>query len=491
MTPIELLNALPTLTGVEDERWFVGRREDVVGLEGQFAGPEKVGSVWIHGPRRIGKTSLMQRVRRWSRVQTHCLTPGPEWDGDDLLAHVAAEFGTDAKSLPAVLAVLKQNHVLIVEEFDRLSIRLGREQQMRLRVLAHDAPRFGWLFTSRTPPSELCEKYDEQSWLLGICTPYGLKFLEAIDVEDLVRDCWDALGWTDADAVTKEIYTRVGGHPTAVMTLIRSLIEQRAALRPNRPLPDAADCLDERGRSATLPHLESLWTDLPRDLRRNLRDGNCTPLVREWKMVDEDRKFAPGQWLLEVATDPARSDGQLPSEGLFGAAESLLDALFACNDYASRLKERRMFEHGDRQFKMFELARPSNTEAELVAFINRLAQYVCEGSPEDPENRTTGTLRAACLAMRKEPGWRALSLTRNFHDHEPGMRRTEKERSAFYFNDVDICARYAGKVRLEHSQDYRGFQLGLLRDVAASVHAAAATWRSAVLAASSPSPVPT
>src|SRR5690606_36946337 len=61
MTIREVLEALPGREGVPDKRWFVGRWDELEMLRGLFLGKQS-SSLWLHGPRRIGKTSLADRV---------------------------------------------------------------------------------------------------------------------------------------------------------------------------------------------------------------------------------------------------------------------------------------------------------------------------------------------------------------------------------------------------------------------------------------------
>ena len=466
----KLLEDLPVDAGMPHPEFFVGREDELGSLRGSFRGRQS-GSRWLTGPRRVGKTSIAQRIGEDDRIDAIQVSAPllHERSADALIRFVAGRLGLKTKqgALTAHLSTLERPLVAVVDEFDEFCLNLQRDEQAKLRALAHDNALFAWLFVSRAPPSALCRKYDEQSWLLGICTPQRVGLLPRVAVSELVqRVCCRAGFADDADEVSDAILTAVAGYGAAVQRLLRGVLEHRLkALRRKRPLPPLRESVVLRPELRDL--LDSLWIDLPLSVRRPLVlkdfDGALESAI-DADLVDEwDDAFAPA-WLVDVGCDlglvPRRGNG-----GAIGPAEAILERMDVIHE-RSRLLGQPFFKVGQSSMlKLHSLARPPSTEAELQQLVSVLYRVFRE-STIDPETLEMSRLRDACHAFRSTPFWRAINTPRHIRQHDPDTGPEGSKRRRDLFVELRAaCERYTGRPECMTERDYTSFHSGLLRDL--------------------------
>lgn len=443
-----ILASLPKREGVPDREWFVGRRLELNSLEGLVCGRQQSGSCWIHGPRRVGKTALSDRISELDVDVLRLSVAGKAVStASDLYDAISAECGQNFGELRRQLRTRTKPLIVVVDEFDELSLRLSRDSQAELRALAHDHPKFAWVFISRVSPIEICQKFDEHSWLAGICTSHLIKFFDRYDVEDLVQRLCDAAKWDDADKVTAAIWERVAGYPVAVVELLRRVLASRitAAEEPRRAQTLASIMRDSR--AALEADLLSLWSDLPLRLRVSLLEPSTPDAVErlqvELNMVEGDGTRAKAWWIV----DAARQRGLVPERGDLtdpvSTGKLLGELVYTCNELCRHAGETPLFRAGDRVWRLQQATQPPRTEADLRHALDLLHQILCESTPSGPTERLPpGKLQTALLAWRQSEAYEALVICRNFQDHEPSLRRHESKTTRIYADHAAICREY-------------------------------------------------
>ena len=216
---------------------FVGRQKEIQQLRSAVLGAQ-VTPLWMFGPRRIGKSSLSNRINGSAEtkvIRTSCdqiewtnLGDVSNFVANEATAQMGIKFNSSGKAILRELAEASsadQRIILVLDEFDKIAVNLQQEEQTFFRATLQAHPYFGVIFISRLQPWQLLQDYSEESSrLLGVCEFIWVPMLTVGDVVELKLKIEDICGEGLSDWLPQWIYERVGGYPVAVQGLFHEYL---------------------------------------------------------------------------------------------------------------------------------------------------------------------------------------------------------------------------------------------------------------------------
>lgn len=403
---------------------FVGRRAQTSELDGALCNGKNVQSVWLSGPRQIGKSSLAARVefaQKTGGQRIDLSFGGTPWRGLDTLAAQIFERLEERGEPPvggghAFESLLRHAErrtaplLVVIDEFDAAAMQLSKDEQAGLRKLTDKVAQFGWLFISRALPTQLCQDFgDDSSRLVSICHPIRIGFLTESDVGKMVRRAEEAAGVALLPELSRWIFERVGGYPVVDQALMQHVLRQ-ADEHGSAPTVETLSEIEEHGFHKVRDDLKRLWFDLPLQAKRYVQSQRQLGVLDEetrgellsLNLMQGPRPMVP-HWLDRV-TPRLHSEADI-SVGPIGWAEKLNAAQWACNDRAQERLGQPFFAHGEVRFYLYELARPTETAASFAALVDRLHRLVVEASAGDSRLHEHPEVERT---FRRSAGWRLL-----------------------------------------------------------------------------------
>jgi hypothetical protein len=382
--------------GLRDPFSFVGREQERRALRNALLGQQS-GSVWIYGPRRIGKTSLVDRLREETSLTTLFVDAGTvaEFSAVALLEGID-EAGRCAlgEDFSLKRTAQSQSISVVVDEFDRMCLGLSRDDRALLRGLTIKYPAFaGWVFVSCDEPSQLCREEDAQSYLPSICAKIQLGLLTRRDVRALTESVFRELGEEAPADLHEGIYARVGGFPGAVQPLLHAALLELSDDSPGLTTDEVLDLQRNKLQS----DLEGLWRGLDRRDRAELLENSPPDKMREPDLVkrglvERSRSnstpsiWIKARWLREVGAELGVTPHRVSApDDLNASAKELGELLSECDEAVRRLDRkppRVLFTVGRTSFKLCGVAYPLRSGADLAEVVRTLHQVVVEGSKE-------------------------------------------------------------------------------------------------------------
>lgn len=478
--------------GMRDDRYFVGRKEALRRLRGCVVARDRhqLGCAWIHGARRIGKSSLAFRLKAqgeaegsrviWadaSDIKPHSFEELLErvCDRADGLAQCAGE-SVQSRFERLARSAEKSPTVVVLDEFDRLAIELGTEEQGFLRRLAQENGCFSYVFLTRLDPTRLVEEVaDHKSRLLGICQHERLGPLDERAARDLFRRVAKDLKEESLAEHFSLAWQRVGGAPICVMTLVQQL----ACSACEEPVNEDYACeLIEQKRAEVGMHLGSLWRDLEPRVRALLLErceGEPLPeadhqAALESGFLSRGRLTIP-TWLVErgkalggVVLAPEPSSGGGGHSKAFDSAERLNSLVYRINASLLRAGAERGFETTDEARRWYFLVRTGGGEQALRDVVDHLSKVLYEAA-RYPDGKRWRLPEELVEAYKKTFGYNAIVALRNFYDHDPHSGADQGRPSKRFQNAGEIYTRYCGKHSPVDDGDWLRIRDGLVGDV--------------------------
>lgn len=475
---------------LRDDPTFVGRGREVNKIRASLLGTQ-VNSIWIWGPRRIGKTSLSYHLPMeggLTIIRASC--DKCKWSGiDSLIEFIAAEgqsqlnikFNSSGKELLIELAgraEKSQPIILILDEVDQIAINLEQYEQAFLRATLQNNPYFGIVFISRVRPGDLLQDYsDESSRLVGVCEIIRVPMLSRDEVSALVKIVEKHCGERFPEWLTAWIYDRVCGYSVCVQALLREFLILCYQL-DSIPSEIEVRSHSHAWFEAISSDLFGLWGDLSLNIRKVLlgaKDKFIGTTRRELitlKLATENEPLLPS-WLIEIGTETGILAEPRNLPGLFGLATKLSETLELCNEISLRKGGNQFFQTTQQLFKLFHLARPVANEADLNERINLLYKICIESTSSDKLPKENRCLIPEGLRSiyKKSVGFETLSAWRNFSFHDPSHDLEQGNSSKRYTNIGKICCGYLGPARHVpiDENDYNKIYQGVLADIVDSV----------------------
>lgn len=416
-----------------DDALFVGRAQDLSNLrDAQVA--------WIHGPGRVGKSSLARRLIDSCR-RPLWLDVGDVSSGrlDDVLRRACERVGaTDGEPRASYERAVRGGHVdaVVFDEFDHIAVNLDGDAQAFLRRLAEECRGTRTLFVTRRPPMSLVEEVDDaRSRLLNVAIPCAPQPLERGDVIELLRRAGGYVGGQGLDAFAPVVWRETGGHPVSAMTIAHGLaVLALSGVLPagRRALPDDI----ERRHGAILDQqARSLWLDLPPLVRAFLLEEEVSQeaqiAARDAGYVIRDAPHRPAR-LLKVgrvlganAKRSTRETGALP--------DAIDERVYAINRATARRCGHPFFRPTNEANGGYLLARQCTDEATFRAVIDHLYKRFYESAKAHvgdapPTKPLAPGLWELAAPWRKDPAMvHVCSLRQDFfHDQTPrGEERSD------------------------------------------------------------------
>lgn len=267
---VDLTVVSPFVTeGPVSASMFFGREGDIKEILSRL----ERGSVALLGPRRIGKTSIVQRVLASQRAAGHPLiymdcqavtTPR------DLLGMLADQYLNQktydteepAAALRRMLGDLKTMYAgrklyLVLDEIDLLLSQPDAAVLMRVfRAAAAEGMADFLLCGERTLERKINES---DSPLSNFCHPIRVQFLPPRDAAKLISEPLEQMEirWADKEASLERIIDFTGGHPNLIQRVCSALIER---LNEERSRTIQPDMIEEVLLGPQLEeYLDTLW----------------------------------------------------------------------------------------------------------------------------------------------------------------------------------------------------------------------------------------
>jgi nucleoside phosphorylase len=498
----EVIRNAAVRTAMEDARCFVGRS-----LEQRRLESAKV--AWIFGPARIGKSSLARRLCERAGpgslvvvLDASDLGPG---DFDRLLgralnraAHDVSPGGDVRAAFAALAESSRTRSVRVVfDEFDRLAMNLGEQEQTFLRKLAHEHAGFSLVVSTRLDPASLVEEFPTpSSRLLGISIQQLLPALERRHVFELFKRIAEDLDRSDFSRWATIVWERVGGHPVSVMTLAHALVCQEL----EEPLDDAL-ALDtiERRHEEVRTQLVSLWGDLKLGTRSFLLASpqDAGPEHRLQAKLDgycSERAEVRPQWLVEVGKKYGVVAATVPSfggaDGIWARAQRLDELIYSINVKVKRLGGRDFFETTNESNARYILTRAVATVQDFGNVVGHLHKRLYESAcDENPQTRwrIPGPVTDG---WKDSSGLKRLCVLRNHLSHDQNHKFTRDQANTGYDRYGDVLRDLCGDRAPERVEVWCAARDALIDDLIRGLEATDLAAGASALSTKTPSPLP-
>lgn len=481
--PDQVFSLLSVKDGMNDPRYFVGREEQHSSVNCCVIGDQR-SSVWLHGPKRIGKSSMAKALMRKAKENetiVFCV------DAIDLFENgfksvlrraikqarssIKIKGKTTKMQFESLAANSKAYPILLVfDEFDKVALTMQTDEQAFLRRLSTDHAQLSYLFISSTPPQNIVEEIpDVNSRLLGICNQQRLMPLERKDIITLCKKVGEDLDIPDFVSMSDLIRKAVGGLPVAVMTMVKAL----AVTMFHREKLDMEDIRDEMQKASMglEADLQGYWFTLNSETRSVL-SGECE-VVEYKRKVKEDGFFNRVEGLIipDFLIAAGKRAGSFPptivedKKATLGQVDRLFKGISELNTSLQLRGLKNGIYIGNQTIDFWKLSRYPCTETELKEALDYLYKVFYEGAREQGGKRNYRLPSPLDDDYRKHRVVGAISNLRNFYDHDKS-RPTDSEKPNKYFKEAsEIFEMYCGRrepTTDEHRQKVRD---GLIRDL--------------------------
>lgn len=488
---------LSTTRALRNDRFYVGRREDSTRLSGTVAGESRQ-NVWIHGARRIGKSSLARKLERDATEQgtlaVWCdMSDCEPTQFDDVLerAVTQAEKGLQISFSGSrgrerfdqlLESRVTQPLMIIFDEFDRVAPCLALEEQKFLRKRSEAQLLLSYVFVTRARPGELVEEVSVVvSRLLGVCPPHLVRPLSLSAIRELARRAFSELGISVESArLGEEIWQRVGGLSVACMRLIHALASYAVTENLTELLSEEFPSLLEREKAAMQTDLVYYWWDLHPRTRLAFLTSSELPsdsaLVRSANddgFVFRNQLMRP-TWLLDLGTYLGANPPSPPLVGneIEQRVERIHSLIFSVNEGLKLNGHHQAFEITNEALRWNRLRRVVDTEEKLGDAIDYLYKLFYEsvgiGAGGGGVQRRLRLPSELGAIYRNSQVVADLSALRNHYRHDKNKADDTQKLNYGYRNIGEIFERYAGIKAPSTTAHFRGL-LNRMVDDACSV----------------------
>ena len=446
-----------------DNQTFVGRKREINKIIVSTTGSQ-VTSVWISGPRRIGKTSLSHQIPKEDSVFIIRISfEKYEWSGiENFNTHIYTSIlkndlqlslkSEDCLSQIASNANCNRHLILIFDEFDKVALNLQKDEQAYIRSILQENPYFGIIFITRLRPIELLQDYsDENSRLIGVCDILRLPLLKRDEVNKLLMIVSAMIDEPIQSSFLNWAYQNVGGYPIALQSLIRSSLLIADELNH---FPEHSDIvkLENQFYSELHSEITSLWKDMPFDIRKFIIEGlrldRSPTIISELQvlnLLENDLPVIPS-FLVKVGNEIGITYQNSLKPEYIESAEKLIDGIRLCNEISLRKGMRSVFQVTQQSLRVFDLARPVSDENDLSSKIGLLHKICIESTNSNDIKGDDKCLipKGPREVYKKSDGFEIIVAWRNFCFHDPSNSLKSASTSGRYKALGEICCRFLG-----------------------------------------------
>lgn len=489
----DLLHVLSVRSELRDHRFFVGRRRTLNRFSALADGRVVA---WLHGPRRIGKSSLAAEMARRAEsrgARTSWIDASRGSGGlEPLLRSALVQLGepTGGGSVRKRFERMadstrsKSPVVIVFDEFDRVAPELDLNDQALLRSMTTDRRRVSYVFVTREDPVRYVEEVTEvSSRLLGVAIVESVGMLELADVESLFAVWSTASGREELGGLGRRAYEMVGGFSQGLVMLGHELA---LTCCDDHRVPLSIDDARARCGSALMSELALFWRDLRPGTREALLSGGpANPDASVDGFVRAEEVWRP-ELLLEVGRRAPDVPVQPAVANPFGRAQRLLETVAAVNSTVKLNRQVQWFVPTDAAYQTFVLCRECRDQEAFGAVIDVLFKLLYEGArrvdktmpPESNRQRwrIPDDVRGP---FTSSVGMKALTTLRKHYRHDADWNReidNINDRYADVGKAFDALCGVAAPHTPEH---WRACQLNLLRelgDAVSNLLGAVRTW---------------
>ncbi|MFC1844051.1 ATP-binding protein [Thermodesulfobacteriota bacterium] len=468
----KVFSALGIKTGIADEKYFVGRKLEMANLSCCYIG-ENRGSAWIHGPRRIGKTSLANMIARQASSNDTLVLKADVIDinGDSgtLFDNMLIRLTKKAhKLLPIEGDTIYKNFeslarysdkrplLIIIDEVDKVAISMKTDEQAFLRRLVSEYDKFSYCFISQQAPESIVEEVpDINSRLLGVCVQEKIKPLQRLDVKELCKIVGSDLRLNEFHKYHKIIWEMVGGIPIAVNSMVRTLAIQ-CTHNPASLEGDIEKLLEEKLSDIKID-LMGYWKSLKPGTRLVLM-GQAEEEKFESQLRDDGLYKLHGgtikpKFLIMVNKDSAfeidigaSSDSEANT---ITKAENLLQLIAEINEALKIRGFKEGFFVGTTTIKLYFLSRKPCGVNEFKDAIDYLYKVFFEGARERKPNKDRikeyRLPEPLATKYKKAKVIGDISNLRNFLFHDQTKEEDSEKRNKYYVEASKIYQKYCGE----------------------------------------------
>ncbi|WP_437980758.1 hypothetical protein [Sorangium sp. So ce117] len=429
---LEVLSRLSVRDRMTEFCYFVGRQQTIHSLIGCAMGPSKRSAVWIHGPRRLGKSSLAARLASIAETNGTLVV----WvDAGDIASndfeglldrtaarasrHIELEEESPRERFESLAARSSDQPVLVVfDEFDHIASNLDTPRQAFLRRLKSENDLFCYIFVTRLDPALIMEEVpDHNSRLSAICNHHRIKPIAEADVHELCRRVGNDLRIPEATAWARLIFQAVGGYSYAVTWLVKeiSVEAQDRALDA-----EAVREIVESRRREVDADLRYYWGDLRSGTRSLLLHGSADragALYSEDARADgylADKQVIRPAWLVEVGKDVGlapRESFPTAHRAATAPVEHIQRLIHAINSHLERRGLPPGFELPGEKLRYFLFTRADVSITVLATAVEHLCRIMIDGS-RSIDGRCWRLPTALAEVLEQSESYRALLLLR-------------------------------------------------------------------------------
>lgn len=479
----DILTRLSVRDAMRDPRYFVGREQELGLASGTYYGDQR-SFVWIHGPRRIGKSSLgwqlMTKAGEAGAITSRvdALTLGGQASFRDVLDRAIANLGdgprasegTPWQRFERIVRRGRRPLLFVFDEFDRIGCRLTEEEQGSLRALKQDCPSLACVFISRADPARLVEEYPaEMSRLTGVCTPIRLRPFKRSAVVDLAGVVRADLGLPNDDLEwATEVWKRVGGYPVLVMGLLHQLA---IGVTHGGAGTDFVELLED-ARAALLADLSSFWWDLPARTRMAIA-GRVTQTANDWRAAglwDRDEPIVPA-FLADVGSQLGvtrhRAGQDSTGEPVIGRIELLHELIAQVNDSVKLFGAAQPFVLTTELLRYSSAVRGGDSRDGAHRFVDYMHKLVYEGARERAGDKRWRFPAELESLYKASPVIGDISNLRNFFRHDQNRPSDAGTGNEAFVEAAAIFRRLCGTENPRSAEHWRRLRDSILEGACA------------------------
>jgi len=467
MSQDEILSVLATKSGLANDRnFFIGRKDQIRDIEHAC---DSGNAVWIHGPRRMGKTALAERVAKYPAdkkaqyILVDCGDCAQENSFQYTLDRAIKELrqGSDASGAQnkhdavfdpdkdyepefesAIKSRVSSGQIrLVFDEFDKVAPNMDEQKQLFFRRLNHKHKHtLLFIFISGANPKKLIdETVCESSRLLGVTEVIETPML----TRDEVAECFRRVAKSGERPhlaethISDYVWSVVGGNAFLVTRLVRKIVDK---LWDVKEVPLAAlekTCVSVRFEEEQT--IRNWWTDIPVDFRIFISGENAERdtasdeeqrtrvHLRNANFVNEDlppdMQLCRPQWLGKAGSEQGVHLSPLSSRSREATAREISGVLGSINEQALAKIKCLAFKPSEkiRTDQPFLVPMDKVCFKEAVIHLNCWALEAAKTDPRSGGKWYLAPLPKSLKTYKRSYGCQALTCLRNHYSHDPTL----------------------------------------------------------------------
>lgn len=484
ITPDEIFSLLSCKNGMNDDRYFVKRKELMAKLIGDISSSQHT-SVWIYGPRRVGKTSIAHSISRFCNENDYLCLYIDAIDlyknGFQTLMEKTIVLASRTVPLPGndykeqFESLAKSSNIrpvlLIIDEFDKIALNMDEVDQAFFRRLDSEFNEFSFMFISYQSPTDIMEEVEVNSRLLGVCDTQKIKPFTRLEVKSLFKKVKTDLGNNEFDSCAEHVFNCIGGFPVAVTAACKDLAV--ACHHRERLTDDDIHDILENIKNTLEVDIRSYWTYLS-PFTKSVLLGQSDSSEYD-SFLREDGLFVRGKgvirpkFLIEIGEKKksfvAEYDKKSDPDAIYQTAINIFQIVSEINQSLHLKKFPDGFKIDNISIQMHRLCKQPCSEDALENSVSYMYKVFFEGAKTVKGEKKYRLPQPFGDIYKKSKVVGDISNLRNFFHHNQTRSSDPEKPNKYYKTASEIFERRCGEVEPFTDELRTKIRTSLLRDL--------------------------